>query len=351
MLALVSSLSGCFLVHTGADEEPLPGDGGVRPDSATTDVPTVDAGMCREGDGSVVALACPPTAAPGEIVRVVATNQHHGCCSSGESRVNVSNRGTTWSLDAEWTVCDCCDGCRCVGPTEDTVVELGPLSPGRHRVTTDGGAECTIVVEDDARRCEPMDANLVRTQRVVFEGQQLGFSLVQEDVSCGCQPRLQSILDDAFAADLCNCCDECFCIDPPYAVSYLGPPPELPPVTINDFTLPTEFRSVDSCRAVEPTGLRIEAPEAPVTRDGPAIWWAVVSGMQTVCCVEPFGGVIESHDDGPGRGLELLSCVDFDCDCVGSPQPFEAWYPLGELPSGSSHYIYAGRHEVTFDVR
>lgn len=348
MLALVSSLSGCFLVHTGAEEEPLPGDGGVRPDAGSMDAASADAGMCREGDGSVVALSCPPTAAPGEVVRVVATNQHHGCCSSGESRVNVTNAGTTWELDAEWTVCDCCDGCRCVGPTQDTVVELGPLSPGRHRVTTDGGAECTIVV-DDARMCEPMAPTSVRTQRIVFDGQEHAFSMVQEDgLGCGCQPALNPIPDGAFVAELCNCCAECFCIDAPYAVSHMGPP-ERAPVTVNGISLPTEFRPEGSCRPADPTGLRIEAPEPFVTRDGPAIWWAVISGMETVCCVEPFGGVVESHDDGPGRGLELRSCVDFDCDCVGSPQPFEAWHPLGELPSGS-HYVYAGGHEVIFEV-
>lgn len=339
-LALVICVSGCFRQHGRDDDADVP-DGG-------SDAVTDDGGMCRENVGEVSALTCPATAEPGSVVRVGFTHFNPGCCSRGESRVSVARAGTgnTWMLHGEWTVCDCCDGCRCEGPIEEGSIEIGPLDPGVHRVVGDG-SECTIVVEDEPSECRPMTPSQLRTQRVLFEGQELAFSLVQSETTCGCEPRLSRIPEDAFVAELCNCCDECFCADPPYAVSYLGPPASTP-VLVNDLELPTESRPLGSCRAIEPTGLRIEPPESPVRRDGPAIWWAVVSGTQTVCCVEPFGGVNELIVGAIGRHLELRSCIDFDCDCVGSPQSFEAWYPLGEYAPGGGELVRAGAFEVSF---
>ena len=347
ILALVLCTTACFRDHG------LGGDGSA--DAGAADVGSFDGaidsasdgGACFDRAGEIDALVCPSSAPPGSTVRIGFTNVHPGCCSDGESRVRVGRRGNTWTLNGEWTVCDCCDACRCLGPIREGSIEIGPLEPGVHRVVGDG-SECTIVVEEDGAMCRPLVPSSIRAQRVLFDGQQLGFSMVQEDTSCGCQPRLSRAPEDAFVAELCNCCDDCFCIDAPYAVSYLGDPVDAPPTTVNGVALPTEHRAIDSCFRVEPTGLRVEAPESPVTRDGPAIWWAVVSGVQDVCCVEPFGGVNELIVGAIGRHLELRSCVDFDCDCVGRPQPFEAWYPLGEYAPGGGDLVRAGSFEVSF---
>lgn len=338
-LALVLAATGCFRNHgLDGDVDAASVDGGVDPS---------DGGMCQESEGQINALSCPASAAPGDVVRIGFTHMNSGCCSSGESRVSVERSGSTWTLEGEWTVCDCCEACRCVGPIEEDSIEIGPLDPGVHRVVGDGGSECTIVVEGEPSMCRAMMPTQVRTQRVLFDGQDHAFSLVQHETTCGCEPRLSRIPEDAFAADLCNCCDECFCADPPYAVSHLGPAGTLP-TFVNDISLPTEQRPLDSCRPIVPTGLRIEPPESPVRRHGPAIWWAVVSGVETVCCVEPFGGVHELALGALGRHLELRSCIDFDCDCIGTPQTFEAWYPLGEYAPGSGDQIFAGGFEASF---
>ena len=344
-LALVFLALGCFRNH-GRDADDGGVDAGVDalPDTAP-DAP----GCFTQPIAFVDSLECPTSAIAGDSVTVSVTHSAGLCCGSGMATLSARNDGRRqWSIEGQWTVCDCCIECDCIGPIETDRVTLGPLEAGTHVVRA-AGAECTIRV-DEPSACELMRPEEVRAPRVLFEGQDLAFSLTQrEAVGCSCQPRLRRVPEDAFTAEICNCCEECLCIDPGYEVAYVGPRVSVPPTVIDGVTLPTEHRDLDSCRRTSPTGLRIAPPDDRVLRDGPAIWWAVVSGMETVCCVEPFGGVVELDVGAAGTHLDLYSCVDFDCECVGRPTPFEAWHPLGELAPGG-YLIRAGEHEVSFMV-
>jgi hypothetical protein len=345
LLVAVLSL-GCFRNH-GIDDLVDAGPGA----DAGRDAAFPDAPGCDFGEIAFVnELTCPDEAFVGETVEVRFEHASGGCCSSGSATARAVPEGPNRTrLEGDWVTCDCCELCDCIGPFQTDVLSIGPLAAGTHTVEA-AGTRCTIEVRDETRSCSPMAPDTVRAPRVLFEGQPMAFSLVQTDAfGCDCDPTLRRVPEDAFTAELCDCCEFCMCVDPGYEVAYLGPRVETPPTVIDGITLPTEYRDLASCHGVPATGLRVEPPHERVLRDGPAIWWAVVSGVETVCCVEPYGGVRESLVGEVGQRLELYSCIQEDCDCVGSPAPFEAWHPLGELAPGG-YLLHAGEHEVSFMV-
>ncbi|HJK90636.1 MAG TPA: hypothetical protein RMH85_30110 [Polyangiaceae bacterium LLY-WYZ-15_(1-7)] len=356
---LAASLGGCFR-HHGMGDDPPARDVPPTPDAGEP----IDAGPgCDEEPGVLWEVSCPDLVVAAE--RAVIQVQHgvDGCCARGEGRLEVARVGDRLhALRSSWLACDCCEGCECLGPAEETAVDLGLLPVGLHTVVGPDGDEplCTfeVVAPPPPTECAPMQIDELRAPDVVFEGQGFAFSALQhERTSCSCSPRLRVPLDAGeFRADLCECCEACLCIDPGYEVGFEdAAAPALGELVIGDTRHPVQTRSPDECTPVEPTGLRVVPPAPGYLRDGPGLWWAVVSGMQRVCCVEPVGGVREAlvspgPDTPPNtRTLSLHACTLEDCECIGAPAPFDAWHPLGELAPGG-YSIRAGTQRVDFMI-
>jgi len=322
------------------------------PDTSAPDVapPPIDAGPgCFEGTPYVQELVCPELILEGTPARVSLTVVNGGCCSGGETTTEVT---TTPSgeivIDARMTVCDCCAECDCIGPIETTSVDLPPLAPGRHLVRA-GEQECAIEVRP-AGACRPLPTTDVRMPRAIFSDQELPISLISRlGDGCGCTPRQMGTVGDPAATlgmELCDCCDACACVDGGYEASVVHRAPPLGTQTVNIDGLMPSYVSVmerSACRGdMRPTAVRVELPTGSV-HSGPRLTWLVVTGEETVCCVEPFY-VVESRRTGDFFEVDLNYCPpELDCDCVPpGPTSFEAWHALGELAPGGYSAIVGG---------
>jgi hypothetical protein len=345
-LGLAVSLGGCFDSHRGDPS----GDAGRRVDGAA---PTRDSGgaICEELPASgeeIVTCEVDPTGDAFAVVRSTPAL----CCSSGTTSATVVTRPGELEVMLSWTACECCRGCRCVGPLETTRVSLGHLAPGTYQVLA-GASRCSLTVEPPAE-CRSAPAEGARHARVLFEDQTFAATVTAHGGgSCGCAPRVAPIDRHAISLELelCDCCDACECIDPGYEASLIEPPL---PIGRHEIVIPHGVATIDvttrdRCRSNEPTGLRIVAPDPSRLQGSPRLTWAVVSGIETLCCVAPAPAVGESIGPGGERALSLYSCVQEDCDCVGSPVESEAWHSLGELGPGT-HVIRAGAHSATIEI-
>lgn len=324
-LALLA-LVGCF--RSSSSGEP---DGSVRRDGG---------GECSIG-GTVVSLTCPSDVREGETASV--GFQVRGACCTTSTESLVALGGDQLVISRTTTYCDCPSG---VTPScgQDESVDLPPLTAGSYTVSLEGQT-CTFEVLGDD--CRPMRVDELRAPRAVFAGEPLAFSALTHDPgTCSCEPALGS--GGPWSPDLCHCCDECDCIDRGYEVGFVGPAAS-GALVVGDQTRPFSVHSLDECGAVEPTGLRIVAPELDYRSDGPRLYWAVVSAAPQVCCAEPFGAVRELEVGAAGTTLELRTCHVDPCPCIGPNTPFEAWHALGELAPGG-HFFRAGTHEVAFTV-
>jgi len=355
------STSGCFGSH-GDPGGPGPGaDGGVdsgTPDTGRPDTgPPADAGPgCDVTTPFIEALACPASVLEGTPAIVTLTVVNGGCCGGGETFTEVlrSSDGG-FLLESTMVVCDCCEACDCIGPIETTTVDLGALSPGSYPVQA-GDQRCVIEVVG-ATSCGPHPTTELRMPRAIFPDQELPLSLIARDVSgCGCTPRIRGTLGDPAARlsmEVCDCCEDCRCIDPGYEASEVrsAPPPGEHLVSV-DGLMPryVSVRERDTCRAgATPTGLRIERP-TDLIHSGPAMTWAVLTGEASVCCVEPMYAV-ESRRSAGVFELTIHDCTpEVDCACVPpGPTSFEAWHALGELTPGT-YVVRGGGTEQTFTI-
>ena len=341
-LALAGALPGCF------DSHGMPGHSDAGP-------PLPDAGECRELPGGAMELRCEVR---GDVGHALLSTAPSACCGSGTPRTDVTSfgtsTGTSHSIEISWTACDCCDTCRCVGPIEEVDVSLGVLAPGFHTVTA-GSLSCAIEHFPPMPTCRPGAADDARFSRYLYSDQSFAATVRATTFGgCGCQPRLSSATPaslDLASVSLCDCCDVCDCIDGGYEVSI-----DLGALPLGDHTVviphgvaTTTVVARGTTRPIDPpTSLRIVPPDASVVSAGPPIWWAVVGGAETVCCVEPAPVVDRGIGPAGEIVLSVASANTTDCECVGAPVAFEAWFPLLDLTPGE-HVVRAG--DVVYAVR
>lgn len=326
-------LSGCFGSHdAGAVVDGGPRDGG---------------GMCFTLPAIVQSMRCEDDPRRGPLVSI--TTSPTRCCGSGTVTSTLNRSGSSFDVALEWEACDCCEACRCIGPTEEVEVLLGPLPPGRYTVQS-GGSSCVLDLFEGPA-CRVTDVDEVRMPAVLFEDQPLVMTLLDRSASgCSCRPFARFNGREALL-ELCECCDACDCIDPGYEVGTASDPLPRGIHTISTSLGPRSLRVVarDECRALEPTGLRIVAPDPALISSGLTIYWAVVAGSERLCCVPPAPAVSEGLGPAGELSLSLSSCVQEDCECEGTEVAFEAWHPLVGLTRGT-HVVRAGAFEQTITV-
>jgi hypothetical protein len=223
------------------------------------------------------------------------------------------------------------------------------LEPGTYTVRSEGSSCNLLVSRPDA--CRATDVDEVRAPTVLFDDQPLAMTLIERDASsCSCRPR--AVLESfELELEICDCCDACECIDRGYEASIVT---TTPPVGSHTFTTPLGARAItvvtrDQCYPLEPTALRIVQPDPDLRSSGPAIHWAVVSGVERLCCAPPAPAVDQGVGPAGQISLALRTCVQADCNCIGEDVEFEAWHPLVALGSGS-HVVRAGSFETTIMI-
>ena len=344
LTALAAALPGCFDSH------------GMPPGSTDTGPSVPDAGMCRALSGSAMELRCELR---GDVGHAILSTVPSRCCSSGTPHTEVTSlgtsTGTSHSIEISWTACDCCDACRCVGPIEEVDVSLGTLGPGFHTVIA-GGLSCTIEHFPPVSTCRPATGVEARFSRYLFDDQPFAATVSARSLGgCGCAPALASAVPtsvDLASVTLCDCCDVCDCIDGGYEVSVdLGPLPlgDHSVIIPHGAAMATVVERSSTHPIEPPASLRIVPPDPSVVSAGPPIWWVALTGTEVVCCVRPAPVVDRGVGPAGEIALSIASANNLDCECVGAPVAFEAWFPLLELGSGE-HVVWAGALEVTFVV-
>lgn len=338
-LALAATITGCFDAHgTGPDAGPL------------VDAPV----MCELRAASVLELSCPSVVVAGTAATITVTTAPVACCSSGTVRSRVRRAGTTHTVSLEWDACDCCEGCRCIGPIEEVTVGLGELEAGSHRVEVHGSTCVIEALPPTGVECGPPFASTeFLAPRHLYEGQEYPVTLTSEPASsCSCTPRVTGAETLSYALELCDCCDACECIDPGYQASHVRAPL---PIGTHLVGFPhgsgeVTVHAYAECRPIDVTNVVVVPPRRDLVTSGPALTWVAVEGEEWLCCAEPAPVVDQLDTTEPGIALRLSSCVNEDCDCVPtSPTTARAWYSLGELPAGT-YSLRAGEVATTFTV-
>lgn len=330
------TLSGCFREHGLGDDA-----GSPRLDASRDGAPTT----CEPLRPLGTTLTCPPgTVAASQPVRVLLETTHQGCCSSGALRVTPrSTSRFEHELLLGGEVCECCEGCLCLGPTLTEEVDLGTLPVGEHTIRA-GDARCVVVV--DERSCEPMALDTLLAPSVLFPGQELAFTASSERTSCSCEPTLVPS-DTGFDAQLCNCCHECECVDPPYEVAYQGRD-RLDGFDLNGERHEVALRALDACPAVAGS-FEIVPPAENVRRFGPALHWVHFRGQSRYAeCCGPLAGIMLEATSPTRWSIELRDCTS-PCRCAGPPAMLDAWLPLGELAPGE-YIVVAPTESRAFSV-
>ncbi|MCB9593596.1 MAG: hypothetical protein H6719_12755 [Sandaracinaceae bacterium] len=343
-LALITApLAGCFDMHGLGDSDAGP--------------PEADAGalMCELYPGAVMELSCPSVVVAGTSAVVRVQTSPTTCCDSGTVRRQVETVGRRHLVELEWDACDCCPTCRCVGPIEEVEITLENLFDlGAHTVEA-GGATCTFeVLAPTPSTCGPAPGGGgFRAPEHVLEGQPYPATLTSEPgFGCDCRPRVVGAESLSYALELCDCCDECDCIDGGYQAGHVHDPL---PVGTHMVGFPhgagqVEVHPRDECAEIPAVSLEVEGPRLDLVQGGQRLWWVRATGEALVCCVtpEPVVEQLATADDG-SIALRMLSCHREDCDCVGRPVPTSAWFSLGELPSGRQ-LVRLGDLVATFEV-
>lgn len=222
----------------------------------------------------------------------------------------------------------------------------------------DGGAQDAGPGGDAGpERCRPAPVNEARWTETLLPGQAATATLRATEVStCSCRPERVVGPGLALGLELCDCCDECDCIDPGYegTARFEG-------LEEGDHTLalaglfapvPVTVAPQDRCFAGATVDvIRVDGPEPRFTA-GPRAHWVRLEGTVATCCpgdrpkvaVRPAPGIPEVI------ALEVLHCDLCDLLCA-DPEPtrYVTGYPLLDLPVGE-HRIVAGGEEATFEV-
>ena len=354
-LALASTLiAGCFDSHAGGGAVRAEDGGGII---VPPPPPPIDGGTsCDTYDGLVAELRCVPPSPSSGVPTIELVTHPSECCATGSVSARPSwSSEWTFDIDVVWTACDCCFGCGCIGPMEETRVELPVLPPGTYTVRA-GGQACELVVPEVITDCRGADADLLMPEHVL-EGQAIPITLTEEDVlSCGCAPGVALAgVDGRFALglELCECCEECECVDPGYQASRILEPPPLGQysfVRAGGSEASLVVHPAAACRVIEPLSVEVEAPRDDLYTSGPRLHWLRVRGEEWVCCA-PTAGVLEPLPAGEhDLAFALRSCVEIDCDCEpAGPTPLEARFALADLAPGR-YVIQIGASVTTFTV-
>ncbi|MDH5494048.1 MAG: hypothetical protein OEY14_19010, partial [Myxococcales bacterium] len=243
-----------------------------------------------------MSLECPGSVPEGSPVQVGLTHSAGLCCAEGSSELLISSVGFEHRLIPRWTLCDCCEACRCLGPIAEEVVDLGVLPPGRHVLRI---REASCVIEVVGRRpppppppgiCGLSAADEIRMPRTLLRGQPLAISILERSFpGCSCQPSLIGSFP-VYDLQLCECCEDCDCLDAGYEATRVESLPMAPPDQILGVAgreRPLSIRDRASCHRLAPTGLRIVPPAPTLVHGGPPIWWAVLRGEEILCCADP----------------------------------------------------------------
>lgn len=216
---------------------------------------------------------------------------------------------------------------------------------------------------DGSRVCRTATPARVFAPEVLFAGQPLGLTVEVASAGCGCALSLvPNELSSARGFDpmLCNCCEDCECIDSGYRASaLLG----APPAGRSDIAVTNDRRrsvqvvsSESSCdrEGIEIRELTVHGPDQFARASGPNLYWVEVSGVHRPCCggdvgfVDPMQG--NTFNLSP-RSCDLVLC-DRACPPVAQRMPvqFTATHLLGDLRPGD-YRVTVQNSTVTFTVR
>src|SRR5690349_7154476 len=173
--AAALAAAGCFGSHG------MPGGGG-DPDGGPPPPPD-GATMCRALEGNAEIIGCPMGFEFPEGTEIVARVRSSPtlCCASGTARPRAVDRGGGhFEIEVDWTACDCCEGCRCIGPIQEMEVSLGALPQGSYTIDVGREPACEFRVTPPAE-CRARTAEETRMPRVIFTDQLLAVTLIEHE--------------------------------------------------------------------------------------------------------------------------------------------------------------------------
>ncbi len=271
-------------------------------------------------------LSCPATARAGEPFNVELSHYYGGCCSGGRAEVDVRTDGSRSTIATRFCDVDpgsCCEECACISPVGMERVSVTARAPGLHTIRA-GDFSCEVLIEDrDDLTCNTIDSNVIAPS-TVLAGQPYIATLRASGAGCGCTPGVSGS-----RLEVCDCCTDCFCADDTYEQWISRDlPPGMNEVEVGGLTLPVNVVDGDTCRPTMIDRVELLRPRGD-GGDQPQQYWAEIHATQFLCCVSPS---IAARRDGDR--VEVLSCVQGDCDCIGEPTPTRTFFPLGTEPTG-----------------
>lgn len=240
----------------------------------------------------------------------------------------------------------------------------------------DGGADRpsadAVIVPSDSTTPPPRDGSLtcrvgtpsrVLAPEILFAGQPLGLTVEVASAGCGCALTLEpNGLSSARGFDplLCNCCNDCECIDSGYRASTLlgAPPPGNSDLAVTGSMrrTVTVVMSESACdrEGIEIREVTVRGPDEFARPTGPNLYWVEVTGVHRPCC----GGNVGFVDQMQGNAftLEPRSCDTLLCDracppiAQRMPVQFTATHLLGDLRPGD-YRVSVATNTLTFTVR
>ncbi|MCB9623992.1 MAG: hypothetical protein H6723_11780 [Sandaracinus sp.] len=296
----------------------------AQPSDASVDGPEPGCGF----GGTVVQITCPAVVSPG--VPATASFQVRGACCRTETETTVTRSGDRLQIAQRTQYCDCPGG----GPTPscgaDVPVTLPPLEAGRYTVAVEGFA-CSFEVA--SAECRDVAIDELRAPRAVFESELLELSaFVHDPAPAPARPSFAKAWTDTTLRSAAVATNATASTEASSSAGVACPFRGV--LRVGDVTRPFGVFAPDVCRAATPTALRIVGPEPDYRGVGPRLFWAVVSAAPQVCCGEPFGAV-RTIDGAEDIDLELRTCHEDPCPCIGPETPFDAWHSLGELADGT----------------
>lgn len=370
LLVTTSSMTstGCYDMHGRLPGDPPPDSGlggprdvGTRADAPPIDLldgwgppppPPPDGGAACSGaplPGHPSALVCPESAASGEAVVVTLSHYAGACCADSGALPTVVRPGRDtpdFGLFPEWSACECCELCGCVGGVATEAITLGAFSAGDVVNVTAGDLHCSIPITGPPLACVSAPASRWLVPAAVRAGDPIPVGVISERAGCGCTPRIAGPPrgGSTVALSLCGCCEDCFCIDPPADGTVLVAPTTPGPW---EWSSPTGERSPivravatpeTSCLPATITSASLVAPlpSSRMSATPDAVWLHLEMDV-LACCLTPLPFVAtDSLRGGPPQfSLRAYECGADPCDC-DTPNVFHTAtdHFLGTWPAG-----------------
>lgn len=353
-------LAGCYDMHGRIPGDPGT-DAGVRrdvghdiADGGSPPPPPLDAGpVCAELPlpGIPSALDCPASVAPGEPVVVTLSHFSGSCCPDSAAlptQVRPGRDTPDFGLLPQWDRCECCELCACVGGAATESIPLGAFSSGDVVHVTAGDLRCSIaIVEAPPPACHAAPPSRWLVPAAVRAGDPVPVGVVSERALCSCTPRITGPPrgGSTVALSLCDCCEECECVDPPSDGTVSITPTTPGPW---EWTAPTGERSPivravaspeTSCLPATITSASLVAPagSSRMSATPDAVWLHVEMDV-LACCLTPLPYLATDMLRGgpPQFSLRAYECGADPCDC-DTPNLFHTAtdHYLGTWPAGN----------------